>query len=313
MPANHALQRIQRELADNPPVNVVLASRPYGQDQDNLQRLNIGAELQQQFQRIAREGLTGEMRLLEYEPGYKPDSGEVLWIDLADVEPVRGVVERISNFQDLVIFQENRDEFLDYLRYYALFARIAARRSVTLFRATSAKLELGRGSKIGAILRGGQYDTVEETVFLFDRSVDCWSDGTYMFINNVGNFERIFRYFEELERLAEQTVAAVLDRIPIANADAFRQACTTQRRFMTKLAAIAKRPYFGRITINDLRRTIREHELDIEVVRENGRDHLAFDPDPSRRWTLLKLLDDDYLNSNMTHNKYEANSKLLRG
>jgi hypothetical protein len=48
-------------------------------------------------------------------------------------------------------------------------------------------------------------------------------------------------------------------------------------------------------------------------VKEDGRDHLKFDPDPSRRWILLKLLDDDYLNSNMTDNKYEANSKLLRG
>jgi hypothetical protein len=49
------------------------------------------------------------------------------------------------------------------------------------------------------------------------------------------------------------------------------------------------------------------------LVKEEGRDHLKFDPAPSRRWILLKLLDDDYLNSNMTDNKYEANYKLLRG
>jgi hypothetical protein len=167
MPADQALRRVQQELSDNPPVNVILASRPYGQDEDNLQRLNIGAELQQQFQGIAREAVTGEIRLVEYEPGYKPDSGEIIWIDLEDAPTIGAIVGRISNFQDLVIFRENRGDFIDYLRYYALFARVAARRSVTLFRATSAKLELGRGHKIGAILRGGQYDTVEETVFLF--------------------------------------------------------------------------------------------------------------------------------------------------
>lgn len=71
--------------------------------------------------------------------------------------------------------------------------------------------------------------------------------------------------------------------------------------------------YFARITMNDLRRTIREHQLEIEIVKQNGADHLTFDPDPSRRWILLKLLDDDYLNSDMTDNKYDANSKLLRG
>ena len=35
----------------------------------------------------------------------------------------------------------------------------------------------------------------------------------------------------------------------------------------------------------------------------DGRDNLKFDPDPSRRWILHKLLDDDYLNSKMTDNK----------
>jgi hypothetical protein len=187
MPADQALRRVQRELSDNPPVNVILASRPYDQDEDNLQRLTIGAELQQQFQGIAQEAVTGQIRLVEYEPGYKPDSGEIIWVDLESAPNIGGIVERISNFQDLTIFHENRRDFVDYLRYYALFARVAGSRSVTLFRATSAKLELGRSRKIGAILRGGQYDIVEETVFLFDQNIDCWSDGKYMFINNVSN------------------------------------------------------------------------------------------------------------------------------
>jgi len=311
VPANQALRRVQRELDGNVPVNVVLASRRYNENEDNLERLNIGGELQQQLHRIAQEGVAGEIRLVEYEAGYKPDSGEILWISLNDAPAIRGAVDRISHFQDLVLFDENR-EFLDDLRYYALFARVAAHRNVTIFRATSAKLELRRGRKIGAILRRGQYDVVEETMFLFDRTIDCWSDGEYIFINNVSNFERIFRYYEELEQRAEETLTTILERVPIANAEAFRQACTTQRRFMSKLALVAARPYFARITMNDLRRTIREHQLDIEIVRENGRDHLRFDPDPSRRWILLKLLDDDYLYSNMTENKYEANSKLLR-
>ena len=80
---------------------------------------------------------------------------------------------------------------------------------------------------------------------------------------------------------------------------------------MTKLANVASRPYFARITMHD-RRTIREHQLEVEIVKEDGRDHLKFDPDPGHRWMLLTLLDDDYLNSHMTDNRYEANSKLLR-
>jgi hypothetical protein len=296
MPADQSFQRIQQDLGNNPPVNVVLASRRFDEDEDNLQRITLGADLQQRFQRIATDGVTGQFRLLEYEPGYKPDSDEVLWIDLDDSERIGQVVSRVAAFQDLPLFEGNRDEFLEYLKYYVIFARVSPRRHVTLFRATSDKLILGHGSKIGAMFRDGSYDTVEETVFLFDRNIDCWSDGSYMFIKNVSNFERIFGFYEQLQGLAQQTVTTVLDRIPIANADAFRAACTTQRKFMTKLAAIASRPYFANITMNALRRTVRDHELDIEIVRNGGRDQLQFDPDPSRRWTLLKLLDDDYLN-----------------
>lgn len=311
MPANDALRRIRRELAANPPVNVVLASRQHGEDEEELERLNIGTDLQTQFLAIAQDAVSDELRLVEYTPGYKPDEGEISWIDLEDAPSVQQVCERISNFQNLVVF-DGAEAFLDRLKYYALFARVGTRRAVTLFRATSAKLELGRGRKVGAILRRGQYDTIEETIFLFDRSIDCWTDGRYMFIQNISNFERVFRYFEQLQARAEETVARVMERIPIANGDAFRQACTTQARFMTKIAVVAQKPYFDRITMNDVRRAIREHQLDIEIVRENGRDCLRFDPDPTRRWILLKLLDDDYLNSVMTNSRYEANSKLLR-
>lgn len=37
-----------------------------------------------------------------------------------------------------------------------------------------------------------------------------------------------------------------------------------------------------------------------------------FDPAPDKRWLILKLLDDDYLESVMTELKYESNSKISR-
>jgi hypothetical protein len=92
----------------------------------------------------------------------------------------------------------------------------------------------------------------------------------------------------------------------------FRAACTTQIRFMTKLAVIASKPYLAQIGMVDIRRAIDEHGLPVEVVQNNGQEMLVFDPDPSRRWILLKLLDDDYLNSVMTHLRYEVNSKIAR-
>ena len=311
MPAEQALRRIRREMADNPVVNVVLGSRPNPNEQDDLRRLNISANLQAGFRAIAGNALEDELRLIPYEPGYKPDRGEVCWIDLQQAPDVREIVQRVLNFQALVLYEENND-FIDSLAYYALFERVAAQRGTVFFRKTSEKLVLGRGAAFAAVFRRGHYDTMEETVFLFDRHIDCWSDGRYMFIANVGNFERMFHYVEQLQARAQQTVDAVLQRVPISNADEFRAACTTQIRFMTKLGVIATKPYLAQIGMVDVRRAIDEHGLPVEVVQNDGQEMLVFDPDPSRRWILLKLLDDDYLNSVMTRLKYEVNSKIAR-
>jgi len=117
-----------------------------------------------------------------------------------------------------------------------LFARVAAQRGTVFFRKTSEKLVLG-AVRVRSVFRRGHYDTIEETVFLFDRNLDCWSDGRYMFIANVVNFERMFRYFEQLQARAQQTVDAVLlrsahiecGRVPssLHDADSFHdQACS---------------------------------------------------------------------------------------
>lgn len=311
MPAEQALRRIRREMGENQVVNVVLGARSNPNEQDDLRRLNISANLQAGFRVIAGNALEDELRLIPYEPGYKPDRGEVCWIDLQQAPEIRDVVQRVLNFQTLVLYEQD-DDFIDSLVYYALFARVAARRGTVFFRKTSEKLVLGRGAAFAAVFRRGHYDTMEETVFLFDRNLDCWSDGRYMFIANVGNFERMFRYIEQLQARAQQTVDVALQRVAISNADEFRAACTTQIRFMTKLAVIASKPYLAQIGMVDIRRAIDEHGLQVDVVQSNGQEMLVFDPDPSRRWILLKLLDDDYLNSVMTHLRYEVNSKIAR-
>jgi len=130
-----------------------------------------------------------------------------------------------------------------------------------------------------------------------------------MFIRNVVAFQRIFSYFQELRAKADETVTTILAQIPISNADAFRAAGTGQMQMMSKLAQIARKPYLNRVTIQDIRRTIDEFQLDVQIVEENGQEKLLFEGTPNKRWLILKLLDDDFLGSIMTNQKYEVNSK----
>jgi hypothetical protein len=63
----------------------------------------------------------------------------------------------------------------------------------------------------------------------------------------------------------------------------------------------------------DIRRTIEAFDLDVQIVRENRHEKLLFEANPNKRWLILKLLDDDYLGSIMTNEKYEVNSKSRLG
>ena len=51
----------------------------------------------------------------------------------------------------------------------------------------------------------------------------------------------------------------------------------------------------------------------MQIVNENGQEKLLFEANPNKRWLILKLLDDDYLGSIMTNEKYEVNSKSRVG
>jgi hypothetical protein len=101
----------------------------------------------------------------------------------------------------------------------------------------------------------------------------------------------------------------VAARIPISNLNDFRAAGTGQLQMMSKLAQIARKPYLQTVTMTDIRRTIDAFHLDVRIVEQNGQEKLLFEAGVKKRWLLLKLLDDDYLGSIMTNQKYEVNSK----
>lgn len=76
---------------------------------------------------------------------------------------------------------------------------------------------------------------------------------------------------------------------------------------LSKLKNIASKPYLKSVTINDLKKVIQKYNLPIQMVGKGKDEKIKFDV--SDKWAILRLLDDDYLESVMTGNSYEVNSK----
>jgi hypothetical protein len=113
-----------------------------------------------------------------------------------------------------------------------------------------------------------------------------------------------------LMRTAEVTLATIRTRIPIDDFAAFEAACKGHLLKIAKLKNIASKPYFAIITMRDIKKAIKKYDLPIATTGKGENEKLCFDS--SDKWAILRLLDDDYLESVMTGNNYEVNSKRLR-
>jgi hypothetical protein len=311
MTAEEALERLSQALSNNPSITIVLGAEPDSTAGILLQRLTIQQDLAEEFLTTASEAVpeaNSEVTLRPYDPGYKPEPNEICYIELAGQQQIAEVVHQVSQVQQAELFHED-DNIVDSLRFYAIVASPSARKRSIFFRTYSPTRELTRRKGFAALFQRGSYNRVKHKIFLFDYQIDCFAWDGYLFIRNVPAFQRIFKYFEELRAHANQTVDIVSARIPISNVDEFRAAVTGQIQMIAKLAQISRKPYLATVTMADIRRTINEFHLDVTIAENDGQDQLIFEPQPKKRWLILKLLDDDYLGSVMTHEKYEVNSK----
>jgi len=132
-----------------------------------------------------------------------------------------------------------------------------------------------------------------------------------MFILQKENFQRIFHFLEEVEKVAKQTLAQIKLNLPIANFDQFAEACKRNPNKLRKLKNIAKQPYLDRVTMDDIKKVIQMHNLKIPIITtRGGKEMIVYEQ--SEPWEILKLLDDDYLRSVMTSQNYEVTGKRVR-
>ncbi|HFD87405.1 MAG TPA: DUF4868 domain-containing protein [Gammaproteobacteria bacterium] len=168
-------------------------------------------------------------------------------------------------------------------------------------------MELGRSRKFAMVMRKGQYDRCEDNLFLFDRGVDCVIRDGYLFVFGKDKFQKIFQFYETLIKTAKATLKTIKAHIPIDDFPAFEAACEGHLQKIAKLKNIASKPYLKDLTLRDLKKAIKKYKLPIKTTGTGDDEKLHFDV--SDKWAILRLLDDDYLESVMTGNQYEVNSK----
>jgi hypothetical protein len=297
---------------------VLLASEDEGEELV-FQRLTLEDSVSKEFGDDAIKAFANgdNFTLVKYEAGYKPDDDELCYLAFDESADVKKIIESIIdcalNFNDVELFKEDED-IIDSLRFYVVVANghsaDGSPENALFMRTFTPKNELARSGWKAIIQRGDFYNKVKEKIFMFDQESDCLAWHGYVFIKNVTQFERIFQYFEALKATADQTIATISPRLPIANFDEFKKACLANPLMLSKIVQFSKKPYLATVTMDDIKQTIKDFGLPIDTKTEGDQEKLVFDPSPSKRWLILKLLGDDYLGSTMTKLKYASNSKI---
>jgi hypothetical protein len=250
-----------------------------------------------------------EWSLRQLDPTYKPDAGTVEWAQTADVEAVDFATSRAENLSPLAPFRSGDDEYKKRLSYWVAILTVGEQKAY-FFRAFSAAAELKKKRGMALVSHNGTFGTVEEEIFLFDDSIDCFVFGDYLYVLRKNDYRRIFDQYEAIRRAARRASVVFQKRIPVANAEAFTDACANEAGLADKLIAVIKRAYFDTLTIDKLKPVITDFTLGIPIVTgDGGAEQLQFRTAPEHRWRILKLVDDDYLRSTMTGAAYEVNSK----
>lgn len=294
--------------------SVTIAMATFSADDDHpvCRSLNISVDVANGFRGFADEAAAaicqlrddGDLRLIEYTAGFKPDDHQLEYMTLED-DSVGQLLRSIPSPAQISLLGD-LGKFIDHVRFYFLVLSHDNRR-VVLFRRYSRNKELLRSKNLFMRLLGERYERISEPTFQFAPGFDAMLFRDHVFILNKANFHHIFRYYEQLRSIASRSLGKIRAAVPISDFDAFSASCLGHLQKLEKLKNISQKPYLKKVTIRDLKKTIREFRLKVKIVRVDGAEQLLFDPQD--RWAILNLLDDAYLGSTMTGLKYEANSK----
>jgi hypothetical protein len=313
--ARETLQELADFWAGSPELEVAVVARgARDAAPPELRVLNLADDAEDFFRQVIETAViepieSGRWALKRLDLLYKPDSHEIEWSPLTEVEAVELAIDRCANLSPFAPFSEGDASYKRRMRYSVTVLTGAQNRQAFFFRSFSERAELERKRGAALLARDGTFRLVKDRIFLFDEAIDAFAFGDYLYVLRKHDYRRIFDQLATILRRAKRAARDLNAKVPIANFEAFETACTTDSRMADKILAVRGRDYFDDLSYGMLKPVIAEFNLDIPTKSANGETQLVFRTGPSDRFRILKLIDDDYLASSMTRHKYEVNSK----
>lgn len=247
-------------------------------------------------------------RILLYDAGYTPDIGELEYLTLPD-EFISNIINNLPNTFNMAPFNINDKNFIENSKFYLIIFKSnkLGLEPIYFFYTRKKMKSLSKDTRLVFHLFGDIFDSLNDTIFLLDKNIDCLYYKNKIYIINKNNFHDIFNYYSGLRELAKNILFEIRNKIPISNFDDFEHACLSNKNMISILINIDKRGYLKDLYLEKLLKIITNNNLDIKIDYSGGIPNLIYEK--NNKFAILRLLNDDYLKSIMTDMNYEVNSK----
>jgi hypothetical protein len=317
---DHTPERTLERLASNSatlvPRQSFVVTRT-GKAAPDLYRLNLSSGLRDEFMRIDAENCRewGKYSLIQYLTSRALPDSHLMWVRTDNVAMLNTLDLDDDARSAAPAFAMDDATKANLKMTITTSATEADDFRATVFRITRNTARLARSKRLATVFRNGTFDRIDDEVLLFNHEIDAVATEGFVFFSKKRPFERSFEFLEDLRAHAGETFEHATRQLRILGISELRSAATSDINMMAKMASIRRKleenpAYAAAMTMPNLLRFIDSHP-GVEVCLEGeGEDRrFVFQSSPATRYKILKLLDDDFLTSDLTRLDYEVDSK----
>lgn len=121
-------------------------------------------------------------RLIDYDAGYKPDSGEVEWICYPDFEFLSNCINSIPKPTKIPFLDIRNKEFKKNFRFYVFIINIKGSNPIYCFYSKRRFKVLKPENILMSKIVGDKFTELKEPVFIFEDSMDFLAYDNYLYI-----------------------------------------------------------------------------------------------------------------------------------
>lgn len=236
--------------------------------------------------------------------------------EIAEARDILAALDTIENYERLDLAAREASQARLFLMDARFMKGDVELRAVFVRTGVKSEVVTTR-RKTSLVFSNGVYDLVDSHQLVLNDTYDAVIIGDYVLGVHTQRFEQAFNFTDRILKAAGEVIDKHFVKLRIVGFDELAAACKTHSGMARKAASIGRKmdsdpQYASAMVMDSLLAFLDDHMSDVKIKIQdgpNGRLLVHDHEDRAGQWAILKLLDDDYLTSELTQSFYEAPSK----